>query len=270
MPREDLERHVNPADIVRSGRLASSRPAETRSKGVSWEADQRLERGPSPDYSAPSNYPAEEASTIENSSDDAGSIDSASQQLLDEANNQTEAIPEGIKILDSSKPGQIHQRREIHRPVTEAYEQQEALSSIGSVPLANHHKVLRQLSGAHQDLEFCRRVHKLRAQIIDFAQAYVVEIKRNKPQPSVQFLCSNIENAKLVRYIGFLAQGGANKLDSWQELLTDKESLTALVVGIVGHALKEHVFSALWFGGHPEDIDILEKLQEEEKDEDGK
>ena len=186
----------------------------------------------------------------------------------DEISNQINA-----DLISSTKGPIEHvyeKIRERSRPVTEAYEQQEALSSTGSVPLANHHKVLRQLSGAHQDLEVCRRVHKLRAQIIDFAQAYVVEIKRNKPQPLVQSLCSNFENAKLVRYIGFLAQGGANKLDSWQELLTNKESLTALVVGIVGHALKEHVFSSLWFGGHPEDIDILEKLQEEEKDEDGK
>jgi hypothetical protein len=98
----------------------------------------------------------------------------------------------------------------------------------------------------------------------------VVEIKQNKHQPSVQVLCSNVENAKLVRYIGFLAQGGANGLHSWEELLTDEEGLTALVVGIVGHALKEHVFSSLWFGGTPEEIDLLEKLQEAEEDQDGK
>lgn len=269
MPRKDLEGYMNPAEIVRPGRLASSRSAETRSKSVSWENSQRLVRGPSPNYSGPSNYRAPEAHTIENSTDDAGSIDGPSQQIQDEQRIEDERVQEELRISKMTKPGQINQRRVKSRPVTEAYEQQEALSSTGSVPLVNHHKVLRQLSEAHRDLEVCRRVHKLRAQIIDFAQSYVVEIKRNKPQPSIRNICNDVENAKLVRYVGFLAQGGANDMDSWQELLTDKESLTALVVAIVGHALKEHVFSTLWFGGHPEDIDILEKLQEEEKDEDG-
>ena len=261
---------MNPAEIVRPGRLASSRSAETRSKSVSWENSQRLVRGPSPNYSGPSNYRAPEAHTIENSTDDAGSIDGPSQQIQDEQRIEDERVQEELRISKMTKPGQINQRRVKSRPGTEASAQQEALSSTGSVPLVNHHKVLRQLSEAHQDLEVCRRVHKLRAEIIDFAQAYVVEIKQNKHQPSVQVLCSNVENAKLVRYIGFLAQGGANGLHSWEELLTDEEGLTALVVGIVGHALKEHVFSSLWFGGTHEEIDLLEKLQEAEEDQDGK
>jgi len=226
-------------------------------------------RGPSPEYSGRSRYRALEVTTIEMSSvssDDVGYIDEPGQQLLNETQTRNEAMAEDTRILKSSNKSRVRSR-----PVTEAYEQQEALSSLSSVhPVVNHHKVLRQLSEAHQDLEVCRRVHKLRAEIIDFAQAYVVEIKQNKHQPSVQVLCSNVENAKLVRYIGFLAQGGANGLHSWEELLTDEEGLTALVVGIVGHALKEHVFSSLWFGGTPEEIDLLEKLQEAEEDQDGK
>lgn len=266
MPREDLERHMTPAQITRSRRLASSRSAVTDDRHVAF--DPNLVRGPSPEYSAPSNYRAPEVTTIEMSSvssDDVGYIDGPEQQIINERRIQTERMREDPTILKSSNKTRVRSR-----PVTEAYEQQKALISLGPVPLVNQHKVLRQLSEAHQDLEVCRRVHKLRAEIIDFAQAYVVEIKQNKFQPSVQVLCSNVENAKLVRYIGFLAQGGANGLHSWEELLTDKESLTALVVGIVGHALKEHVFSSLWFGGTPEDIDLLEKLQEAEKDQDGK
>jgi hypothetical protein len=267
MPREDLERYMTPAQITRSRLLASSRSAKRRSKSVHFENSERLVRGPSPEYSAPSNYRAPEVTTIEMSSvssDDVGYIDGPRQQLINETQIPNEAMAEDTRILKSSNKSRVRSRS-----VTEAYEQQKALSS-GSVPLVNHHKVLRQLSEAHQDLEVCRRVHKLRAEIIDFAQAYVVEIKQNKHQPSVQVLCSNVENAKLVRYIGFLAQGGANGLHSWEELLTDEEGLTALVVGIVGHALKEHVFSSLWFGGTPEEIDLLEKLQEAEEDQDGK
>ena len=123
---------------------------------------------------------------------------------------------------------------------------------------------------AEQDEEVCRRVHKIRAQIIDFAQAYVCDVNKSKRRLSVEYLCSDIDNAKLVRYTGYLAQGGANAIVSWDQLLNNAECLTALIVGIVGSALKEHVFSALWFGGSDEEIAILENYQQKEIDEDGK
>ena len=47
------------------------------------------------------------------------------------------------------------------------------------------------------------------------------------------------------------------------------ECRVALMVGIIGMVLKEHVFSELWFGGTDEQIGALEALQERQKDGDG-
>lgn len=203
---------------------------------------------------------------IAHSIDNEGTIDGCSEQILDERRARNEQLQREHDVLSESiKRGTVGQRRVRPRPVTEEYEQQKALSAS-----TNHHKALRLLSEAEQDEEVCWCVHKLRAQIIDFAQAYVSKISESTHQPSVVYLCSNVNNAKLIRYIGFLAQGGANGLVSWEELLYDAECLTALVVGIVGNALKEHVFSAIWFGGTNTQIDDLELQEDQQKDEDGK
>jgi hypothetical protein len=156
-------------------------------------------------------------------------------------------------------------------PITEAYEEQHPPSSF---PFSQIGLWTKELTGseleAQRDIEVCRRVHKLGAQIEDFAMIYTKLVKQSSPRPSVELLCSKISNAKLVRYIGYLAQGGANRLHSWRELLSDEECLTALVVGIVGMALKEHVFSALWFGGNSAQIKELEDLEDDQVDDDGK
>ena len=47
--------------------------------------------------------------------------------------------------------------------------------------------------------------------------------------------------------------------------MSHPECRVALIVGIVGTALKEHVFSELWFGGTDEEVRALEELQEKQK-----
>lgn len=230
--------------------------AETRSRRVSF--GKVLERGPSPAYSGPniSAGRADEVTDIVNSGD-AGSVDGPSQQIW----NEESTTPRRAQ----STAGQRY------RPITEAYKQEHPYSSF---PYSRCSLWERELAGrtleAQKDTEVCRRVHKLRAQIEDFAWAYTSLVTKSSRRPSVEILCGDISNAKLVRYIGFLAQGGANGLESWRELLTDGDCMIALIVGIIGMALKEHVFAALWFGGTPAQIQELEQLEEEEKEDDGK
>jgi hypothetical protein len=109
-------------------------------------------------------------------------------------------------------------------------------------------------------------VHMLRASILDFAQRLVDNNSGTfRKEHCLEDLCSDVRHAQLVRYIGCLAQGGPNREQSWQELLANPECRVALVVGIIGTALKEHVFSELWFGGTDEQVEELEKLQERQK-----
>lgn len=122
-----------------------------------------------------------------------------------------------------------------------------------------------------RDDEVCRRVHKLRARVVDFATEFVYDNNTTlRKEGCLEGLCGDIRNAQLVRYIGCLAQGGPDREESWRELLIHPECRIALVVGILGTALKEHVFSALWFSGTDEQIEELEALQEKQKHGEGK
>lgn len=69
-------------------------------------------------------------------------------------------------------------------------------------------------------------------------------------------------NEQLVRYIGCIAQGGGNGEGDWTILLTDQKCRQALVLGVIGRALKEHVFNHLYFGGSEQ---LLDELSQQEK-----
>ncbi|KAF2770242.1 hypothetical protein EJ03DRAFT_335668 [Teratosphaeria nubilosa] len=63
-----------------------------------------------------------------------------------------------------------------------------------------------------------------------------------------------------IRYIGSLALAGPKGMESWMQLLRGPDTRQALVMGIIGRALKEHVFSDLWFGGLEAEKKELDKI----------
>lgn len=69
------------------------------------------------------------------------------------------------------------------------------------------------------------------------------------------------ENEKLVRYITCLSMAGKGGRDAWMDLFYDVSCRQALVVGIIGRALKEHVFADLWFGATPDQRTKLEETE---------
>lgn len=83
--------------------------------------------------------------------------------------------------------------------------------------------------------------------VYDFALEFVSTMTSHRAGTYglVYELCGNVEIAQLLSYIGCLALAGPKGVQSWHELLEDKEPLQALIVGIVGAALKEHLFSEL-------------------------
>ncbi|KAF2170184.1 hypothetical protein M409DRAFT_19787 [Zasmidium cellare ATCC 36951] len=113
-----------------------------------------------------------------------------------------------------------------------------------------------------KDKAVCGRLYELIADIRTFANKFTTS--KEVTTPPAGFLDSLLkkENEQLIRYIGCLSQGGKNGRKDWEDLVTAQPTREALVVGILGRALKEHVFSDLWFGSDPdqkEDLSLREK-----------
>lgn len=111
-----------------------------------------------------------------------------------------------------------------------------------------------------EDERLCISMQNLVRQV-----AVVAEILSEYPDDRsgiLDALLDDTDNAQVVRYIGCLAMGGSKGKRGWEELLADEACRKALFVGIIGRALKEHVFGSLWFGASPAQ---LKKLQEMEQ-----
>lgn len=112
----------------------------------------------------------------------------------------------------------------------------------------------------------CARMHDLRSRVHTFATRFPPPPHKGR---NVLSSLLNLGNAQLIRYIGCLAMGGDQGVEGWQALLEDKMCRQALVSGIVGRALKEHVFGSLFFGGSEELVESLEEMEREQIEKDG-
>jgi hypothetical protein len=216
----------------------------------------RLERGPSPAYSrvrtAPRPafvrnpiVPAEPVDIrVDAAPSDESDADSPSDQLWTEE-----------KLATKHKPSEFHGKS-----------RQSNKEELNVLFTTDQPELKDVTDEALRDDEVCRRVHELRADVVDFARGFVHDNSgKVRTEHCLKDLCSDFRHAQLIRYVGCLAQGGPDREASWRELLTNPECRVALVVGIIGTALKEHVFSELWFSGTDEQIEELEALQEKQK-----
>jgi hypothetical protein len=64
--------------------------------------------------------------------------------------------------------------------------------------------------------------------------------------------------------------GGPTGEQGWVTLLADTTCRQALVLGIIGRALKENVFNELYFGGSQRLVENLSKMEQEQTHQDGK
>lgn len=120
-----------------------------------------------------------------------------------------------------------------------------------------------------KDTILCQGIFSLIEDIQVFAKMFVRENIIMAPAEFMDGLLKK-ENEQLIRYIGCLAIGGKEGKKAWEELLTSPDKREALLFGIIGRALKEHVFSDLWFGGSPEEWrDLSEKERASQDSGDG-
>lgn len=124
-----------------------------------------------------------------------------------------------------------------------------------------------ELTNAQKDYRVCKGLGFLIDEIEMYAEAFATFDTKGST-----FMRSGLteENRQLIRYIGCIAQGGRNGIHGWSTLLTDTTCRQALVVGIIGRALEEHVFSSLFFGGDKALIERLHEMEMEQVDDEGK
>lgn len=116
-------------------------------------------------------------------------------------------------------------------------------------------------------LQVCKQLNDLKASLLKFAEGFGDSIRM--PREDILDALLQEKNEHLVRFIGCLAMGGKRGIDGWLDLLADGECRKALLFGIVGRAVKEHVFTELWFGATDELKEILSKEEKSLVHQDG-
>ena len=109
---------------------------------------------------------------------------------------------------------------------------------------------VRNLSGTggHTDIDesVCAYMQDVRSNIISVTDLFEPMAQQGTAEFMEALLTPH--NERLVRYVGCIAMGGPKGENGWHELFQDSDCMKGLVFGVIGRALKEHVFDALWFG----------------------
>ena len=140
-------------------------------------------------------------------------------------------------------------------------------------PLTRHDSTLGNKGAVSTSLqlndeEICRKMNDLRSAATELAKTCPPLPSKHKVYMLDHFLVR--ENEQLIRHIGCLAMGGSTGEQGWVTLLSDTTCRQALVLGIIGRALKEHVFNELYFGGSDRLVESLSKMEQEQTHLDGK
>jgi len=120
---------------------------------------------------------------------------------------------------------------------------------------------LLTLSDPDRDDKVCEAMHHIRSLIWVFAGDLLHTLDPRQTSQALNVWLSDVNFGPTFRYVGMLAMGGPLGEKGWDIMLADRQCLQALVLGVLGRALKEHVFGALWFGGSEKEIKQLEALE---------
>jgi hypothetical protein len=178
--------------------------------------------------------------------------------------------------LDGDAGDQLERELHEHTQHSTKDKQRQKKVNAGAKVIPRHHapNATESTASSHiaegpaEDDHVCTKLKDIQALIADLAEAFP-----NTNPPAKMNLLDRLlvpENARTVRYIGYLALGGPDGRTSWERLLADRDARKALVWGIVGRALKEHVFGALWFGATDDQQSKLEAHEQRSTDKDGK
>nr|POE59290.1 hypothetical protein CFP56_24559 [Quercus suber] len=133
---------------------------------------------------------------------------------------------------------------------------------------ALRHDSITEDAELHAELDRDERIYKqmydLRASVEDFAKLFPA-----KHNEHVFDQLMDSQHIETLRYVGCLALAGSQAEQSWRQLLADGDCRHALVVGMVGRAMQEFVFSSLYFGASDEVTNALEEQEVNSVERDG-
>lgn len=119
--------------------------------------------------------------------------------------------------------------------------------------------------GETADDAVCAALNEVRAQVLELAAAFLAPVvaKHGQQRAGAGLLEALLaaDAGETARYVGLLAMGGPEGQSGWEVLLGDADGRRAVVAGVVGRALKEHVFGPLWFGASEAQERELDDLQ---------
>ncbi|KAF2234382.1 hypothetical protein EV356DRAFT_532948 [Viridothelium virens] len=94
----------------------------------------------------------------------------------------------------------------------------------------------------------------------DFRELTTLNWRPYVDERPLEFLERNTPT-ELKYYITCHASGGPSGIDGWEKLFKDKDAREAVMYGVIGKALEEHVFAELLFGADEEQKEQLEQLE---------
>jgi len=195
--------------------------------------------------------------------------DLASEQLLreeaDAQQNPSSAEQKGVQRCRRPSPGSVRKQLvtqstgDDHRThVAPGAEPYQSGSKFSDWPKYS-------ADADEKDRYVCSQLNELRKTIAMLARA-LPDIPQDRHDLLEKL---GVTNEHTIRYMGNLAMAGNEGVQSWVNLFQDYKCRQALVFGVVGRALKEWVFSDLWFGGSEPEIDALVTLEQRCKEQDG-
>lgn len=125
-------------------------------------------------------------------------------------------------------------------------------------------KTPQQIDEDAEDKVILGHLHALRALIESFCEANFDFRIKGPIEPA--FIKAPPE---LISYIGCIAMGGPNGREGWRELIHDIDLRVALVHGIIGRALQEHVLASLCFGASQALMTKLEDMERRQVNDNG-
>ena len=129
---------------------------------------------------------------------------------------------------------------------------------------------IREPEYALRDIEFRDGLWQLMDKMEQFGKAhFAFDIEEDKDDAALTNMFGSM-SMKTVKVIGCVASGGPEGEKGWHSLFYDEEKRQALVCAIIGNVVSEQVFQHIFFGGEPEEIKAVAKLQQEYQAEDGK